>query len=129
MSLESWSAEFYPTSARECANSKGMIATIQHSLRKWRGFSKENLEKHDLSWWDTGLYRSAGACSLCEKYGINFCDNCASCPVTRCGEKSCIDNSLALSPYKRSKNLEDPAPMINTLEKTLEWARKRHGKE
>lgn len=44
MSLQSWKAEFYPVEAKDVPEEEA----IQHSLTKWRGLTKENLEKHGL---------------------------------------------------------------------------------
>ena len=45
MSIESWKAEFYPTPADEASKDQA----IAHSLRKWEGLRKENLDRHELS--------------------------------------------------------------------------------
>lgn len=44
MSLQTWKDEFYPVPASEPIG--GHKAQIEHSLRKWRGATKENTEKH-----------------------------------------------------------------------------------
>lgn len=46
MSIESWKREFYPTPAANATNDD--ITAIEHSLKKWVGLSKSNLDKHNL---------------------------------------------------------------------------------
>lgn len=135
MSLKTWKQEFYPIPAQEAAE-KGMIACIKHSLQKWIGLRPENRARHGVKgvkriystkfgYYDGCLDIDSGTCSLCQKYDKTslFCD---SCPIYRATGKVC--HSWVGSPYGQYTFDGSPEPMINVLTKTLEWARKRHGK-
>ena len=45
MSLQTWMDEFYPTPAQKFPTE---LEAVEHSLRKWKGLTKENLEKHSV---------------------------------------------------------------------------------
>lgn len=141
MSLESWKEEFYPIEAEhEKADPVG------HSLRKWQGLRKENLEKHGVVidcerlLIDTedsggkGFRVGADSCALCEIHynsdepiyyhgdedDEDDEDNCGRCPlkVAR-GGVSCDmpREGEKLSPWTHFVRLEDPEPMIVWLER------------
>ena len=46
MSLKTWKKEFYPISASRVR--KDAIAAIEHSLRKWRGLTKDQMKRHGV---------------------------------------------------------------------------------
>jgi hypothetical protein len=87
MSIESWKEEFYPVTAKEIAEHGTEQELIEHSLKKWNGLTKENLEKHQLTKKffsisdNKGKYFSAdgGSCALCQKYD----DICSDCPLSK----------------------------------------------
>lgn len=46
MSLKTWMEEFYPSDATDAISSD--LEAIEHSLQKWKGAVKENVERHGL---------------------------------------------------------------------------------
>lgn len=134
MSLKTWKQEFYPIPAREAAE-KGMIACIKHSLQKWIGLRQKNLSSHmvggtraisnNYGHYEGCFHVDARSCSLCQKYD-KTAESCESCPILQATGSAC--HGWPGSPYGRYICDGDPEPMINTLNRTLEWARKRHGK-
>jgi hypothetical protein len=123
MSLETWKAEFYPIPADEVS----VDDAVQHSLRKWRGLTKENLEKHALSQKDFFIKENDGdypllsiddsTCALCYHF-IN--DKCVACPLFKVLSKRCDDEencSFKESSYGAFVEESNPLPMIEALEK------------
>ncbi len=140
MSKESWLEEFYPISAEEMLTANGRDASsveiIAHSLRKWKGLTKENLAKHgiDNSHYYRGLrevediYKlflepfleiDADSCSLCQKFNIS--GNCIECPLYKSlGNKTCYDSYYHdPGPYAIYDFRGDPQPMIDALQKCV----------
>lgn len=124
MSLETWKAEFYPIEA-----SKVLVEdAVQHSLRKWRGLTKENLKKHGVKQDGNSIYDvfgslrlNYGSCALCFHYECSVSD-CPGCPLvsvlgTRCDICVNRDDEHIVSPYREFIWRNDPLPMIEALEK------------
>ena len=150
MSIESWKAEFYSTDARMYGGldkSPGTtVFAILHSLQKWRGLTKENLRKHDLSRvngrlfdgvsrdWDKGFLINDRSCALCHMFYVNDDFDhprpparCGSCPLRiEQGIPCDVDNDLgsitSVSPFRWFILTGDPQPMINLLERALRSA-------
>jgi hypothetical protein len=110
MSLESWKAEYYPVPADQCPPEQA----VEHSLRKWIGLRRENLERHgmramseDITDAQTSEWFRIGAstCSLCETHTI-----CRGCPLLA---GQCVDGMNAWW------DDHDPEPMIAALEAAL----------
>lgn len=142
MSKESWLEEFYPISAEEMLTANGRDASsveiIAHSLRKWKGLTKENLAKHGI---DNGEYRElcevedickpfleidADSCSLCQKFntsGGGEFNKCIECPLYKSlGNKPCYDpyhDGTNSGPYAIYDFTGDPQPMIDALQKCI----------
>jgi hypothetical protein len=139
MSKESWLEEFYPISAEEMLTANGRDASsveiIAHSLRKWKGLTKENLAKHGI---DNSVYHrvlcevdediynykpfldiDADSCSLCQKFINSLGDvNCIECPLYKSlGNKPCYNGPFA--PYVLYDLMGDPQPMIDALQKCV----------
>jgi hypothetical protein len=128
MSLETWKAEFYPIPADEVP----VEDAVQHSLRKWRGLTKENLNKHGLNQEDyligeaeededhPPLTIDDRSCALCH----HFMDGkCVACPLFKVLSKRCDDEenrSFKESPYGAFVEEGNPLPMIEALEKAAE---------
>ena len=119
MSLESWKSEFYPVDASECG--KSHREQIEHSLRKWRGATKENAAKHGCFYEgrrinsehyekDNPFHFGVESCSLCFNNS-----SCRTCPVVLSGFQPCesFESEYEMSAY-------DPSPMIAVLEYLLE---------
>jgi len=137
MSKQSWEAEFYPISA---GNATATVKeAIEHSLKKWEGLSRENLEKHDLKSDEDyhltivdrdgidqfGVY--AETCALClyakeyisengseEFEGEDYGESCGPCPLHK------VDNcSRGGSSYNLFRRTGNPEPMIEKLKQCL----------
>lgn len=72
MSIETWQEEFYPVPAENATGSE--LEAAQHSLRKWRGRSKEALQKHELLGKGTYLNDPDLGCDF-----VFDSDSCALC--------------------------------------------------
>ena len=119
MSIESWNAEFYPIPADEVP----VDQAIAHSLRKWEGLRKENLDRHKLSQIGRRIesrsgrqfWVNEGSCALCHHYlsdGDVSCDNCPL-SIARGGfpcDRSLPDESEA--PWHEFEEEGNPGPMI-----------------
>jgi len=139
MSLETWKEEFYPVPADDKRAKRSHTAAVNHSLKKWRGLTKENLEKHGLQKESTviipinggGCISIVGAtCALCCMEYDRTCLNnstsekfCRQCPLFRtlgrqCDQDNLLDVSEEPGPYIKFIIKDDPQPMIEALEKT-----------
>lgn len=113
MSLKTWEKEFYPVAAssEELATD---IDRVEHSIRKWEGALKKNVEKHGLDYgghrlWPGEFLFDGETCALCQEHGDE--DGCQTCPTLAVNDSGCS------SAYERS--WDDPRPMIRLLRKTL----------
>ena len=115
MSVESWIKEHYPTEAKNSAISDLMAA--RHSLRKWKGYTKEALRRHNIkkppttSPDGTTILGSTG-CALCQRY-IHY-ENCGNCPIKK--QTDCCTIFKDGYPYAEYFNSGDPRKMIEILE-------------
>ena len=131
MSLDTWKQEFYPVPASEVENDQ--VAATEHSLRKWRGLTTENLTRHDLACTPPEIYDANPGkthdyfcfgeytCALCRHYFKSPDDDtptCVTCPLyeTLQGHTCDYDGQ----PYSVWIRTGDPQPMITALEETLE---------
>jgi hypothetical protein len=153
MSVESWRNEFYPIDAAYLvdvldnepqpdldANSID-IKLIEHSLLKWKGALKENLEKHESSYSrgvildrDDCLVFDSSTCALCQKYTADreqeedprcTLKSGIACPIVRMQKHPCDGDEEVrneeCSTYGLAKH--NPEVMIELLEKTLEFVK------
>ncbi len=132
MSLESWKREFYGTPASP--PSEHVAVAIQHSLTKWIGLRKENLERHGLKKFGVVITAdeaigpefsiNGGTCALCVKYVStnNHEGDCGDCPLKELlGEPCDVEQEDGNpGPYDHWSETGDPEPMIKALEETLE---------
>lgn len=118
MSIETWKAEFYPVEADKVPEE----LAVEHSLRKWRGLTKENLARHELTVDEGTLFDSddefevdADSCSLCS---VHLESTCGTCPLCEHLGKPCYgdDESYKSSPFGIFMGKNDPLPMIAALE-------------
>lgn len=127
MSLQSWKDEFYPVDAEELINDCPTLSeAIQHSLTKWIGLRKDNLTRHDVVLYTSPLYViesldgnlavDGDTCLLCLRYRYQ-CVNCILFMVLG-GNSCCSDRN---SPYQAFTYDSNPEPMIEALQKTLEY--------
>lgn len=122
MSLKTWKEEFYPIRAKHVSEEED---AVEHSLRKWIGLRKENLDKHRISTgWigisdgDEYVYIDSSTCALCQRYFDDEAVNeCASCPLFDLLGKRC-DNGDD-SPFVIWGEYENPEPMIAALEQLV----------
>lgn len=138
MSLESWLEEFYPIPADKSTRE----GAVEHSLQKWIGLRKENLDKHECS--VTGpahkeharvvskdlerigyLLISSNTCSLCYHYYNDSPPDeenyCSACPLYQSLGMACDAASwdgTEIGPFARwyYSNGNDLEPMIKALE-------------
>lgn len=123
MSLETWKDEFYPVPADK-VEAKDAVA---HSLRKWIGLRKENLERHgvvrrgfmihDKNYTGKLLPIDDQTCALCVHYEGDDC-KCTACPLQQVRKKRCDRKLLTeyRAPYLAFIHCGDPEPMIQCLE-------------
>ena len=133
MSLKTWKAEFYPTTAKQSARGSALNAA-RHSLQKWTGLTKASMKRHGVRINGYREVQEAGAseyrddsfvvddesCSLCEKFfgDPRYDDDCCiKCPLYKTlGGKRCDGDK---QPYLVWADTQDPAPMIAALRKTV----------
>lgn len=126
--LQNWMDKYYPIPASQLAKASD-IDCVQHSLNKWEG--ARDAEQYDLTYRQRGVVSkdkrfqfnfSCGSCSLCQKYYRYDCSNekGISCPIVRYQGKRC--DGYSESAYDLSYN--DPTPMIELLQQTLEFVKK-----
>ena len=124
MSIESWKAEFYPTPADEASKDQA----IAHSLRKWEGLRKENLDRHELSQVRGRIVSRSGSklwvdgdsCALCHHYlvdgdGDAYDVSCDNCPLSIARGGFPCDHSLpdeSNAPWQEFEGEGNPEPMI-----------------
>lgn len=132
MSFETWMDEFYPVDAVDVPKNEA----VAHSLRKWRGLTQENLEKHGVTLdgrvvrepYTHDLMRSLWidgySCALCIYYHP-VPGECSSCPLYQYLGYSCDTYDYPenrIGPYAQwsGGRFSDPLPMIEALEACLE---------
>lgn len=113
MSYETWRNEFYPIDAISCPKEEA----LDHSIQKWKGLRKENLERHGVYRVGKNVYESEGivqlrisnvSCALCVNH-----QGCDGCPLFNHLNRAC-DNS---GPYDIGFVIDnDIEPMIVALE-------------
>lgn len=111
MSLETWKAEFYLIPSDEVSESQALA----HSLRKWEGLRKENLEKHGVG--ATGGYVDemsidSSTCTLCHHHIDSV--RCATCPLVKLTMGGNCD-----SEYVWWNHAGDPEPMIELIKNAI----------
>ncbi len=124
--MNSWEEEFYPLTAEESCYTD--LQAVDHSILKWRGLTKENLEKYGLVKEKDSLFITkplfemqidGDNCALCHRHSNN--DSCGDCPLFEVRDGvMCTDtlDSELTSPFNKWKVTGDPQPMIKWLEKT-----------
>ena len=107
MSLKTWKKEFYNVDASKFTNKRqsknNTIKAIEHSLKKWQGLTKKNLDKHGLyktlyEIVDREYYENEDnfgnvngvlgitddSCALCQIFNIDSLkDGCKNCPINK----------------------------------------------
>lgn len=132
MSQATWEEEFYPIDASEWnGNAKdslhNQISATKHSLQKWKGLRKENLQKHVIK--EVPISVTAYTCALCQLTDIDSEGGCDTCPLYRCrGGVRCDEETIdeRHSPFHAYAAVfpSNPEPMILELERTIEMLEK-----
>lgn len=144
MSLQTWKEEFYH---REPSKRMTTLEAIDHSLLKWEGRRKENLEKHGLINSDTDMIIEKDSdgysddetfmfdgttCALCVKFFDHRAPDragaCNKCPLYKSGHAPCItDSSIYHSlMWGKMRGLDRGLEaMIDQLRETLVWQLER----
>lgn len=119
--LAAWKAEFYPVEAKDVAAEDALA----HSLRKWKGLRKENLERHGVrcegSYITDGqqsLYIDTTSCALCCQAGAMDGTDHAACLGVKATGRRC--DLRRASPWSAWRKSHDPEPMIAWLEEAIE---------
>ena len=124
MSIETWKKEFYDVEPSAEMTRKQAIA---HSLKKWKGLTKENLKKHGLIVRTPTIYDTekqtfridCDSCALCLKYyytGDCGDGGCDTCPLFKVLHKNQCDDGDE-SPYIKWLDSGNALPMIKALTK------------
>jgi len=133
MSLQTWMDEFYPTPTRKFPTE---LEAVEHSLRKWKGLTKENLKKHHVIKSGSLLrddayerfFIDSTTCALCQQHTENSedfadCDKCILKKVNvsefdgqhyRC-DATLLEKGVGI--YQEFVSYGNPQPMIELLEK------------
>lgn len=116
---DAWRAEFYPVRADEVTKEYA----VEHSLQKWRGLRRSNLERHGFV--DTGddgklpLSVDSSTCALCEHH---LKKGCPTCPITLATGDRCDKIVYGkISPWRVWTLAHNPEPMIKALEAAQLW--------
>lgn len=134
MSLQTWREEFYPCSAD---SEEALSKPVSHSLRKWEGLRKENLDKHDV-YYNGGMVNerverrlkdsmpiSGETCSLCAsqkkrvidesiKNGVDcsFANLCIECPIVKTRDRDCM---MEFIDFQDNKNPEEMIYLLSLV--------------
>ena len=133
MSLQTWMDEFYPTPAQKFPTE---LEAVEHSLRKWKGLTRENLEKHGVihRGWnirddnDTRLLIDSTTCALCQRHTKDEEDfaNCDKCILKKVNVSEFDGQHYGCDPAMPGHDYSifyvfivrsNPQPMIELLEK------------
>ena len=127
MTIASWKEEFYPVEAKDCP----VEDAIEHSLDKWKGLRRENLEKHGLVQLNSEIGERQGyhtfnvnsiSCALC-KHHLDVLNSCPECSISKIRRMACDRGKDA--PWVKFVVENNPEPMIELLEEALR--RQREG--
>jgi len=144
MSVNSWKEEFFYNEVKDVTlkclverldKNEADLLLIEYSLTKWKGLSRENLDKHNLYSQGCKVQENpnfkpftiaTATCALCEVYYYSK-DSCNSCPLAQsrdgvpCDEQNLntiSDKEIEdLSPYNAFTVSKDEKPMVEALEK------------
>lgn len=76
-----WLAKYYPETAGVVASRNNRIEIIEHSLNKWKGCTKTELDKYGITRKNDRLYNEGGTPILTLNYST-----CALCDYSTCKE-------------------------------------------
>lgn len=129
MTIETWIQEFYPVTAEQASTDE--VEAVKHSIKKWRGLTKENLEKHliekiyySIEDDTSSIVIDSENCALChysgKLKGDSISISCTYCPIFKSSGNCCSDQ------YSLFDHESNPHPMIELLEKTLKWVENKN---
>lgn len=113
MSIGTWNKEFYPTEPNKTLS---RLEAAKHSLRKWKGLTKRNLEKHGIKW-DTRAHSTR--CALCALH-YHTSQPCDTCPIVKLGHANCLKYNSA---YSRAEKSQVPTELIKILTDCVTYER------
>lgn len=143
MTMDTWRDEFYPVAAVDCPREDA----VAHSLKKWIGLRRENLERHGLEtgWSDIHEVANSSArqevsgvsCALCKFHAVfstldrrTYCDTCPLAQIR--AVENIVDSTPvacdnvrpgeSLPPWVEWTENKNPEPMIEWLMKIPEGA-------
>lgn len=113
MSNASWMEEFYPVDAF----SVRVEDALTHSIQKWKGYTKESLDRHDIS--VAPVLASSGSCALCNHFHATSEIMCDGCPLYNERGLPCYISSIyeTYSPYHAYTVDGDTTPMLLLMER------------
>ena len=132
MSIKSWKNEFYPIAASRVAKKNALA----HSLKKWKGLTRENLVKHKLMYCHRYIHEGksfrftkpfmeidGGSCACCHHWigksrSGAFNIFCQECPLLKARGGFRCDQSTDYNgddPYGAFINNGNPNPMIKLI--------------
>lgn len=125
MSLNEWKKLYYPIPAARVLRQD----SLEHSIRKWEGLSKEVLRRFGLKRHFNIIYDakngqdtlgiSTNSCALCFQWVIRT-DTCNGCPLWRIRDGKPCDEKMegeSESPYVVFKESGNNLPMLKWLKK------------
>lgn len=131
MSLASWKKEYYPTPASSIKTDSGAVA---HSIRKWKGLSKQAMKKHGIEWGaayatvhepdNVSRYFeiSEKSCALCVLHPV-----CVGCPLAAVRRGYACDSLRPeeyLPPWQR--RMESVRPMLTWLNRAAKMLKEKN---
>lgn len=145
MTVETWMVEFFDVDVDGIEKNK--VAALEHSIKKWKGLTRENLNKHCVSIVNfedrpeladgkttQRFVINSRSCALCQLFMLDGGDaeaNCTQCPLAQyrggypcdvCGPTQIDGKEICPNPWKAFKE-RNPQPMIDQLEQTLAFVK------
>lgn len=132
MSLETWKKEFYPVEADKATGSD--LKALQHALKKWKGLTKKNLQKHNIhrpalsytlvndedknkdEWIIETFDIADESCALCHRHLYGGRD-CRKCPLAT--PQALALNGIGCRGTYNQFRRGRATPMIKHIESTL----------
>lgn len=137
MSMKTWKEKFYPVEA-EVAAKDGVLAAVDHSIKKWEGLTQENLKAHGVRQQlhvittlgnpmaniksPNNFSVNGRTCALCVLFATQGKWECDGCPLYEVRGAKCFKDGVDRSPY-RAFCEEYPGraePMIEALKAARE---------
>jgi hypothetical protein len=123
MSVDDWVKEAMPVKATDCKKKDA----LDHSLKKWKMLTNENLKKYNLKVYNGNLYKNdelvltldQNHCALCVWYfdedKKNSGESCNKCPLFKVNDRPCWNEYR----FFRDTLDADPQLMIRLIESAI----------